>query len=59
LTELELSVDCFSVRIACVAFTTLLSAEEQILPSRAAGLPINPMISIIPSQDPAARRARR
>jgi hypothetical protein len=59
LTELELSVDCFSVRIACVAFTTLLSAEEQILPSRIAGLPINPMISIIPSQDPAARHARR
>jgi hypothetical protein len=59
LTELELSVDCFSVRIACVAFTTLLSAEELILPSRTADLAINPMISIIPSQGPAARQARR
>src|SRR5689334_16982169 len=59
LTELELSVDCFSVRIACVAFTTLLSAEEQSLPSRSADLPVNPMISIIPSQDRAVRWARR
>jgi hypothetical protein len=49
LTELELSVGCFSVRIACVAFTTLLSAEEQSLPSRSAELPINTTISIIPS----------
>src|SRR5262249_8024229 len=59
LTELELSVGCFSVRIACAAFTSLLSAEEQILRSHAPDLPIQPMISIIPSQDPAARWARR
>ena len=58
-TELELSVGCFSVRIACAAFTTLLSAEEQSLPSRSAEFAINPMISIIPSQDPAACWARR
>jgi hypothetical protein len=57
LTELELRVGCFSVRIACVAFTTL-SAGAQSLPSRT-DLPIKPMISIIPSQNPAARWTRR
>jgi hypothetical protein len=59
LTELELSVGCFSVQIACAAFISLLSAEEQILASRTAELPISPMISIVPSQDPAARGTRR
>jgi hypothetical protein len=56
LTELELSIGCFSVGIACAAFTNSLSARTQILPLRTADLP---MISIIPSQDPAAPWARR
>jgi hypothetical protein len=56
LTELELSIGCFSVRIACAVFTSSLSARTQILPLRTADLP---MISIIPSQDPAAGWARR
>ena len=55
LTELELGVSCFSVRIACAAFT-LLSAEAQRLPRRRAELPIIPMIPIAPPQDPAASR---
>jgi hypothetical protein len=56
LTELELSIGCFSVRIACAVITNSLSARTQILPLRTADLP---MISIIPSQDPAAGWARR
>jgi hypothetical protein len=52
LTELELSVGCFSVRIACAAFSGLLGTGTQIPPSRTADLPIIP---IIPPQDPAAR----
>jgi len=54
LTELELSVRCFSVRIACAVFTSLLSARTQILPSRTVRLPVVPMIPIAPPQDPAA-----
>jgi hypothetical protein len=48
LTELELSVGCFSVRIACAVLTALH------LPSRIADLPIIPNIPITPPQDPAA-----
>lgn len=53
LTELELSVSCFSVRIACAVFTNLLTARTQTLPSRTADLPIISMIPITPPQDPA------
>jgi hypothetical protein len=53
LTELELSVGCFSVRIACAVFGSLVGTRTQILPSRAADLPI------MPPQDPAARRTAR
>lgn len=53
LTELELSVDCFSVRIACAVFSSVLGARTQILPSRDADVPI-----ILP-RDPAARWTRR
>src|SRR5262245_42408298 len=53
LTELELSVGCFSVLIACAVFTNSLTAGRQILPSRTAELPIIPMIPITPPQDPA------
>jgi hypothetical protein len=56
LTELELGVGCFSVRIACAVFTNLLSARSQIPPSRTADLPFIPMIPIAPLQDPAALR---
>jgi hypothetical protein len=53
LTELELSVDCFSVRVACAALSSLLGERTQGLPSRTADLPV------IPPQDPAARWTRR
>lgn len=59
LMELELSIGCFSVRIACAVLSSLPSARTQILPSRIAAPPIIPMISAIPPQDSAARWARR
>ena len=52
LTELELSVRCFSVRIACAVFTSLLSARTQVFSSRTVHLPVVPMIPIAPPQDP-------
>src|SRR5215510_14438601 len=42
LTELELSVRCFSVRIACAVFTTLLSARNANSPFTYCAPPARP-----------------
>jgi len=50
MTDLELSVRCFAVRIACSVLATCSDVRTQNLPSRT-DLPIIPIIPITPPQD--------